>query len=271
MRHSISILLLLLLLLRKCGHYQSLLNSLHLVYLLTTKRTGPIYLSTTVRLRNLRVRDTAWTAIAIQHTKMIHWHPVLVSANSLVIRSWSSRTSAGTSAGKSALGFKWVSRKAPQTNVKNTSTYATEGSFIMRELLHDMFTYDQNDSENDFHLPLVYSQYHQTRSGTQKVHYFRLQRHLQSPARALASSSASKRAHQIPTHGSDSYQRLLGWTSVSNKCSCMGSFNSYISFTLHNENAVRIHLIVIQCYFITWQYVCSKHLVGIRCCLFVSL
>ena len=61
----------------------------------------------------------------------------------------------------------------------------------------------------------------------------------------LASSSASKRARQIPTHGSDSYQRLLGWTSVSNKCNCMGSFNSYISFTL---NAVRIHLIVIQCY-----------------------
>ena len=120
MRHSISILLLLLLLLRKCGHYQSLLNS---VYLLTTKRTGPIYLSTTVRLRNLRVRDTAWTAIAIQHTKMIHWHPVLVSANSLVKPSGMVFT--GLSAGTSG-SFKWVSRKAPQTNVKNTSTYGRQ-------------------------------------------------------------------------------------------------------------------------------------------------
>ena len=126
MRHSISILLLLLLLLRKCGHYQSLLNSLHLVYLLTTKRTGPIYLSTTVRLRNLRATDTAWTAIAIQHTKMIHWHPVLVSENSLAISSKNFLAVSSLPSGRTPLGFKWVSRKAPQTNVKNTSTYGRQ-------------------------------------------------------------------------------------------------------------------------------------------------
>lgn len=131
-------------------------------------RTIPIYFSTNSKLRNLSARATPCISIAIQQAKISHWQPGLVAANSAF-------TSSPIPSGRGGLALKWVIRTAAQTKEKNTTTYKVSEFNCAHfcEMFPSVIAHNQNNPNDNFDLPLMYSKNGYAGPGTQVVYYLR--------------------------------------------------------------------------------------------------